>query len=77
MTRPDITDEESRTPIDLAKKNGHHVIVEYLKSLPQSSDQFGKQFYYMAELTITSDIFRSFKPNLRSKSMLFLCWYST
>ena len=38
---PDVTDVNGDTPLDVARDEGHTEVVDYLKSLPQSSSQPG------------------------------------
>ena len=38
----DATDDEGRTPLDLAKDNGYKDVVNYLKTRQESSRQPGK-----------------------------------
>ena len=39
----DVTDVHGKTPLDVARDQGHTEVVDYLKSLPQSSSQPGEQ----------------------------------
>ena len=40
---PDVTNVGGETPLDMARDEGHTEVVDYLKSLPQSSSQPGEQ----------------------------------
>ena len=39
----DVTNVDGETPLDVARDQGHTEVVDYLKSLPQSSSQPGEQ----------------------------------
>ena len=40
---PDVTDVDGETPLDWSRRKGHTEVVDYLKSLPESSSQPGEQ----------------------------------
>ena len=42
----DVTSANGETPLEWARDQGHTAVVDYLKSLPQSSSQPGEQPWY-------------------------------